>query len=566
MTDIRQLYGKVRDTACQCAVVIEKLRVYNLDAGMRQYQAFVSGLQEVVRILSQEGDSLSERGISVSTGYLAEMMKGLLDAQEQKDYVLLADLLELQIHFFLEELLEQIRQSGAEGLLADYFEVNANALALRQPDLAKKLRDYQGPQDGNYSVEATTSGFATCRVAQGAGGLYMHSNKDPFAEARAWAGEMTDEEAVSYHVLGCGLGYHSLALYEELRGSYPVHVYEADIAVLWLAMHYCNMAEALRGNLHLHWDAAWRELPEALGQTGHKLCIHYPSLRLIADERIRWVFERYFVQDSSYRNAKILLLGNFNANMELMRQKPEQFRPADELDGRFRGKTVYLIAAGPSLDKNVALLAESRLRESGIIIACGTVFRKLLGMHIRPDYVMVTDANQRVLSQIYSVEQAGVPMLMLSTANRGFAEKYTAIHYMMFQEGYPRAEHEAGERGYMLFQTGGSVMTTALDAVIRLGAKRAVFVGLDLAFTDNLAHAKGTSNRVATDTGDLVEVQAWDGGRVFADQKFMIYRSWMENRLKEEDAARIEVINATEGGSYINGMRHMPLAEAIAMK
>lgn len=106
-------------------------------------------------------------------------------------------------------------------------------------------------------------------------------------------------------------------------------------------------------------------------------------------------------------------------------------------------------------------------------------------------------------------------------------------------------------------------MTTALDAVLRLGARRLVFVGLDLAFTDNLAHASGTSNRVATDIGDLTPVKAWSGGTVYADSKFILYRTWMERRLKEKDAAEAEVVNATEGGSYIEGMRHIPLAEVI---
>lgn len=154
-----------------------------------------------------------------------------------------------------------------------------------------------------------------------------------------------------------------------------------------------------------------------------------------------------------------------------------------------------------------------------------------------------------------------MPMLMLSTANHGFAVRYQAIHYMLFQEGYPRAEEEAKRLGCMSVQTGGSVMTTTLDAMLRFGAKKLVFVGLDLAFTNSLAHASGTSNRIATDTGDLVPVKAWDGGTVYADSKFILYRTWMERRLKEKDARKAEVINATEGGSYIQGMRHIPLAE-----
>ncbi len=562
MADIRGLYEKIRNAGYQSGVIVEKLRVYNLDAGVREYRSFLSYLQEVVQTMLTDGGELAAEGISASADYIVGMMKGLLEAQEKKDYVLLADLLQLQVDPFLHTVLEQLRQSARESLPADYFEANLNALALRQPALAKRLRDYRMPENGEYFVEETTSGFPTCRVKRGDTELYLHSNCDPYAEARAWAGEMIDEETAGYHVLGCGLGYHGAEMHEALKGNYPVHIYEADLGMLYLAMHCTNMVAALREKLYLHLDSEWKELPEAVAKPGQKLCIHYPSLCLIRDERIRWAFERFFLQDSSYRNAKMLLHGNFAANMAIMVREPERFYPADELAGAIWGKTVYLVGAGPSLDKNIGQLSECVRRENAVLIACGTVFRKLLGMNIRPDYVAVTDANKRVLSQIRGVEQEDVPMLMLSTANHGFAAEYKAKHYIMFQEGYPWAEREAEKKGYMLFQTGGSVMTTALDAALRLGARKLVFVGLDLAFTDNLAHAKGTSNRIATDSGELRAVRAWGGGEVYADQKFVIYRTWMEKRLREDDAAAVKVINATEGGSYIEGMEHIPLARA----
>ena len=42
-----------------------------------------------------------------------------------------------------------------------------------------------------------------------------------------------------------------------------------------------------------------------------------------------------------------------------------------------------------------------------------------------------------------------------------------------------------------------------------------------------------------------------------------MYREWIENRIKSEDVKDIEIINATEGGAYIEGARHIPLSEAL---
>lgn len=584
MAGLRDLYQRVRNAVCQSTVITEQLRMYNLDAGVREYQSFLNSFQAVVGELLGDDGTLAAMGVGAAPDYIVEMMRGLLGAQEQKDYVLLADLLALQIQPFLQGLLEQLRSAEAGGLLPDHSGKNLAALSERDPALAKRLGglgDVGSPGDsgsiGNLDgsaqeawrdlfVEETSVGYPTCRVERDGESFYLHSNQDPFAEARAWVRALPDEHTTGYHVLGCGLGYHVLALYEELRECYPVHVYEADLRMMKLALRFLNLEKALRsGLLIFHEDVQWRALSEAVAEPGQKLCIHYPTLRLMKDDRLRQGFEQFFLQDSSYRNAKMLLQGNFDANMESMRAQPQRFLTADVLRGHFLNKTVTIVAAGPSLDKNVSQLSACAGQQDGIMIACGTVFRKLLGLGIRPDYVLVTDANPRVLSQIYAQENNDVPMLMLSTANHGFAARYQAVHYMLFQEGYPRAEQEAEARGCMCVKTGGSVMTTALDTMIRLGAKRLVFVGLDLAFTDNLAHASGTSNRVATDTKDLTAVKAWDGGTVYADQKFILYRTWMERRLQEQDAASVDVINATEGGSYIQGMRHISLAEAMSL-
>lgn len=584
MAGLRDLYQRIRNAVCQSTVITEQLRMYNLDAGVREYQSFLKSFQAVVGELLGDDGALAAMGIGAEPDYIVEMMRGLLGAQEQKDYVLLADLLALQIQPFLQGLLEQLRLTEAEGLLPDHSAKNLAALSERDPALAKRLSGLGdaggsgdsgsiGSPDGSVQeawrdlfVEETSVGYPTCRVERDGESFYLHSNQDPFAEARAWVRTLPDEQTAGYHVLGCGLGYHVLALYEELRECYPVHVYEADLRMMRLALRFVDLEKALRsGLLIFHEDVQWRALSEAIARPGQKLCIHYPTLRLMKDDRLRQGFEQFFLQDSSYRNAKMLLQGNFDANMESMRAQPQRFLAADVLRERFLNQTVTIVAAGPSLDKNVSQLSACAGQQDGILVACGTVFRKLLGLGIRPDYVLVTDANPRVLSQIYAQENNDVPMLMLSTANHGFAVRYQAAHYMLFQEGYPRAEQEAASRGCMCVKTGGSVMTTALDTMIRLGAKRLVFVGLDLAFTDNLAHASGTSNRVATDTKDLTAVKSWDGGTVYADQKFILYRTWMEKRLQEQDAAAVDVINATEGGSYIQGMRHIPLVEAMSL-
>ncbi len=541
-------------------------------------------------------------GISVDPAYATGMLKGLLSAQEQKDYVLLADLIDMQLYPFLTDLLNLLRQAqmvaeraeaeGTDGVAeapihAEYLEANLRALEQKDKGLAEKLRVHtavmeqgkerlaeactevyrvkrqENGQEICYRIETTSAGHPTCLIQCEGQQYYLHSNKEPFAEADRWTADLLGESNKAYHMLGSGLGYHGVRIYWALYGNYPVHIYESDLNMLWLAMKYCQMESGLLGKLFLHYDPELRQLAEAVSVSEHRLCIHYPSLRGIGNVQIREKYERFFIQDSSYRNAKRLLQGNFDANIRGMEKEPERIFVVDRLKDIFAGKNIFIVAAGPSLDKNVAMLRDVAEMTDCLIVATGTVFRKLLNMGIRPDYVIVTEPNERALAQIRGLEAESVPMLMLSTANHGYMLRYPADHYLIFQEGYLRAETAAALLQTSLYQTGGSVSTTALDVALRLGAAKVVFLGLDLAFTDNLAHAEGTSNRIATDMEELMPVKAQNGGVVYADHKFVIYRKWMERRICQADVKKGSVINATEGGSYVEGMKHMALAEVL---
>lgn len=592
MSNIRELYQKTRDAAHWALYIVDDFRRCNLDSGIRLYRNFLSYMQWILKALLQNAKELEALGITMNPSCATELLKGLLHAQEQKDYILLADLIDMQVYPFLTELLNLIRPfsvSQDTSLYADYLQTNLKALEQKDAELAAMLQEHTalmersltgqsadgtetykvketdriGEKETVYQIEATSIGYPTCRIEREGQQYYLHSNQDPYAEAGRWVMELVDEETKAYHILGSGLGYHGVRLYWALVGNYPVHIYESDLHMLWLCMKYCRMEDALSGKLFFHYDPKYKQLAEASGMEGHRLGIHYPSLRGISDTRIREKYEQFFIQDSSYRNAKLLLQGNFDANLSGLENEPDRIFLIDRLKDTFAGKTVFIVAAGPSLDKNVAMLKEVQEKKDCLILATGTVFRKLLGMDILPDYVILSEANGRVLAQIAGLEQTDVPMLMLSTANHGFMTKYRAAHYLIFQEGYPRAETAAALLETSLYQTGGSVSTTALDVSIRLGAARVVFLGLDLAFTDNLAHAQGTSNRVATDVEELMPVKAQNGGVVYADHKFVIYRKWIERRLLQEDSQKIEVINATEGGSYVEGMKHMLLAEVL---
>ena len=125
-------------------------------------------------------------------------------------------------------------------------------------------------------------------------------------------------------------------------------------------------------------------------------------------------------------------------------------------------------------------------------------------MGITMDYIIITDPKEISNRQIQGVEHMEVPMILLSTATKGVARYYKGEKYMLCQKGFPDAEQYACERGLPLFETGGSVATTALDLCVRFDVNKIIFIGLDMAYTGNKNHAEGARDEGITDYEDML--------------------------------------------------------------
>ena len=578
--NLQTIYCWDRDTSSYVLLSIEAFRRQNYDRGLRMFREMLSRIRQLMEFLLSGKQELQQVGISLEDSYLVSLLSGLMQAQEQEDYILMADLMELQIIPFLDGLQDMLRGISGFEFLNDVYEKNMeflkNNMELRKAVEAfeKKIqwnaegfntditdnRSYQGLDGVTYTLEATTNGAVTLCVSRGEKRYYLHTNGNPEMEARRLIEEYYEEEAEGYQVFGLGLCYHVAELGNKTLQNVPIEVYEPDIMVILLALSSYPIW-TLGENVTIHYDPDGTQFSEQLLDAEKSIIIHHPSLLGIPNKDIRDAYERFFIKDSSYRNQKGQLKANFKNNIRYLEQYPNKMKFVQSLENQFKGRDVFIVAAGPSLDKNLELLRSKP--DHSIILATGTVFYKMLKMGIRPDYVIVTDANERVISQIREYEGETIPMLLLSTANRMVTRKYAGNKYLILQRDYKAAEDYADKKGLSLNQTGGSVSTTALDVAISLKAGRIIFLGLDLAYTDNLAHAEGTSNRVATGVEQLIPVKGFYGDIVYEDQKFIIYREWIEKRLMQPDARNSIVMNATEGGSYIKGMKQTELGKIV---
>lgn len=512
--------------------VIQYLRCQDYFHSMKRTAFVLDRLSEVIPAYIRWKDVINGGGTLFAEEAFLSTMQEILDAQQRKDYVWLADLFALK----LLPLIRQIQECYA-GIA---------------PEVETGSEDHR--------IELTSSGAYTLAVRRGMGWQYLHTNDNPYEEGRMLAQSWFDGEHYEYIVYGLGLGYHVQALLD-MDIAIMVTVLEADPTILLLADEY-GLGQSLKqsGRVRMIADqdgSALMQTVEEIRDT-QRFVIHYPSLGQISNPGYREQLEDYFIEYSSAQTQLPRMTGNFVRNQENFGKE------VSELRDRFAQKTVYIVAAGPSLDCNMQELRN--VGEDGLILATGTVLKKLLAANIHPDYVIVIDAGKSTYVQTEGLQETEIPLLYLSTVYYQIPAEYPGEKYVILQQDYGKSEAYAQEHGYEVYATGGSVTTTALELGIRLGAAQIVLVGADLAYTDGRNHAADTAYAKTIENDTACRVEDIYGGQVMTAKNLNIYRKWIEKRIEQAKDSEIRFMDATEGGARIHGTELAKLRDVVAGK
>ena len=248
-----------------CLNIIERckllLRRQNLKKGLWMLQCFSQEFMLLFDDIIKEQSFFEERGIHISTENITGMLGGILGAQDAEDYILVADLLELQIQPFLLEM-QAVLVTEPELFPQNlFYETNMEMLqecidslerSQRTNHEEQRLLSYRrllGLADNlnaettfeRVCLEPTSSGEWTVCVSEEELCYYMHSNSNPRTEAMIFAEHYYDIDKSHYMVLGWGLGYHIQALKNHDDGIW-IDVFECNKDVILLAMKNMDLS------------------------------------------------------------------------------------------------------------------------------------------------------------------------------------------------------------------------------------------------------------------------------------------------------------------------------------
>lgn len=276
--------------------------------------------------------------------------------------------------------------------------------------------------------------------------------------------------------------------------------------------------------------------------------------REVINKSTSFAFDRLIPQHTLFHMKNLL----YHKNIEQLRQALAGYDVKEV--------PAIIVAAGPSLDKNINILKQAQGK--AFIIVVDAALRTVLKAGVRPDLVCTVDPNSpdRFLE---GIDLEGIIWACTRTSRKWIAEQYgkEIFYYGSFYRGWSEILTE--ELGYSIpsFVSGGSVSSEAFMISLYLGFRKIVLMGQDLAFTGGQSHTKevvGTfgDNDEYIHRRKIVEVEGIDGTILETDFQMWYYKQWFEKMI-QVNQNQIEVIDATEGGAKIEGTVNQTLAETI---
>jgi len=470
-----------------------------------------------------------------------------------------------------------------------HLAANLACLGERNADVADQIRR-AAPSPG-LSFAETSQGPVTATLD----GVQLASRYRPLEEGTRLAETVDLVEHAVIVVPGFGLGHHVQALAQRLTKSGIIIVFEPDIALLRAVLeridHSQWMADAL---LVFITDPADRaalggklEGAESIIAQGVAFLEHPPSRTRLAEpgRRFRAMFTEYVT------TAKTTLMTTLVRSVDTVRNLMHNVdhyvggSGVAELEDAAQGRLAIVVSAGPSLKKNLHLLADDRVRDRCLIIAVQTTLKPLLEAGIRPHFVTALDYHEisrRFYEGLEARDVEGVTLLADPKAHPAILDAFPGPVRCC---AAPFMDRVLGElkREMGSLPAGATVSHLAVYLARYLGCNPIAMIGQDLGFPDGLYYAPGTAihdiwapelnpfntiammewQRIVRHRQHLHKTVDIHGRSIYTDAQMLTYLQQFERDFTRYAEEGVQIIDATEGGVAKQHAIAMPLGEVI---
>lgn len=223
------------------------------------------------------------------------------------------------------------------------------------------------------------------------------------------------------------------------------------------------------------------------------------------------------------------------------------------------GLPAVLVAAGPSLDKNIEQLKV--VQEHVFIMAVDTALNTVLSHGIIPDMTITVDSH-KPLELFVDERVKEIPIALALCSNEKVVARSKAKRfYELDPQEYLGILYGKLEKEVVSLATGGSVANNALSLLVLMGFETILFMGQDLAYPNGQQHTFAAYHKQEElqEGREYFEVDDIYGNRVLTEENMEVYLRWFESYI--ELLPEIRFIDATEGGARIRGTEIRTMAE-----
>ncbi len=369
------------------------------------------------------------------------------------------------------------------------FQKNIAALSQKNKLLSEKLAGYI-PSDLPELIQEK-SGYNLKYM-----GKFIHNPLNPLGEAQEIFGMATNEPVAIHVIYGIGLGYLFQVASANSKGT--VILYEPDLNILWTAFTLVDFSsDILKNNVFITntLEDTYDEIYKKSGVQNTPQLLSLTSAReydkKAFDEIVRKLQEivGIYSMDLKYTREKFypsiqMLIQNLP---NLLKEKPLA-RFKDSL----KGKTAVVVSAGPTLDKNIAVL--KKYREKYVLFTVGTAVKTLYKNGIKPDFLCIIETYNSS-KQVEGLDLSEVYFITEPYANpelRNF--KYREIFsHISANSPINQLWSEICGENIEEYWSKGTVSYTALNSARILGCSKIILTGQDLAYLDGQCYSKDSA-------------------------------------------------------------------------
>lgn len=429
----------------------------------------------------------------------------------------------------------------------------------------------------HLSEEKTKNGMRTLYFHKDSKKYLLHSNYDPVAEAERLIQNIDFIKDSLIIVFGLGLGYHLFKLKDKISKDTRVFIIEHNIEVLKYTLTHIDLSALFDTPQFLLIFGDEKQMGELIiYQFGFNFYIMaqniqvviLPNYHVYASEN-QWTMKRIVQRLTStiisYGNSlEDMFVGfrNNYCNIDAIMKS----NGIGEIQDKFKNVPAIIVASGPSLDKNIQHLKDACGK--AVIIACDASLGACEKHGIKPDAVASIERDEPTYTYYYKDRVIDKDIVLVGPG---------LLWPKIFEEYQGKTiiipkNYDGVEAWWFSFfenisfvNPGQSSATIAFATAKAAGCNPIILIGQDLAYSDGKKHSDMTHTEFEGENSDRdsdeVYLEDYHGNLLRSHTVYRVFKNWYEHQITMYPNS--EVIDATEGGAYIQGSKVMILKEAI---